>query len=252
MNTQSRQKKVVMRSILSALAVLIALSMLRLGFWQLDRADQKREILSNQLAQSKLSAIDIDSLFLSQVKSDQQIAELRFRNVFAEGEFLNQHTIFIENQVVDSKAGYKVLTPFQTKQGLLLVDRGWMPVDFQVKGDLVVKSSEYLTNLSGRLNKPYAKPPLWDDSFPVNIGNRWQYVDMEQLSKQMGAELFPLMLELAPKSELSTSLIVQWQEIDDLWVAKHSAYAFQWFSMSFVFFIACLVLAFKSLRSDKD
>ncbi len=252
MNTQSRQKKVVVRSILYVVAVLIILFMVRLGFWQLDRADQKRAILANQVAQSELSAIDVNSLLSSAKSGDAEIDKLRFRNVFAEGKFLAQHTIFIENQVVNSKAGYKVITPFQTNQGLLLIDRGWMPVDFQVTGDLAVDTLKSVTKLTGRLNKPYAQPPLWDDTFPINTGNRWQYIDLAQLSRQMGAEIFPLMLELAPNSEPSASLIVQWQEINDLWVAKHSAYAFQWFSMSFVFFIACLVLALRSLRSDKD
>lgn len=252
MNTQSRRKKVVVRSILCVLGILVTLSMVRLGFWQLDRADQKREILSDQTAQSTLPVIDVNSIFASTPRTEEMVAKLRFRNVFAEGVFLDEHTIFIENQVINSKAGYKVITPFQTQQGLLLVDRGWMPVDFQVTGDLAVKTPGSFTKLTGRFNKPYSKPPLWDDSFPINIGNRWQYVDLEHLTKQLGAEVFPLMLELAPTSEPSASLTVQWQEISDLWVAKHSAYAFQWFSMSFVFFVACLVLAFRSLRSDKD
>ena len=76
------------------------------------------------------------------------------------------------------------------------------------------------------------------------------------------------MLELAPnnaehtssnaegssytKAEGSSSgAVVNWQSINDEWVFKHQAYAFQWFSMALVFAIACLILLVKSIRNTK-
>jgi cytochrome oxidase assembly protein ShyY1 len=64
----------------------------------------------------------------------------------------------------------------------------------------------------------------------------------------------PLVLELAP-SKLAdnepSAAQINWQTIDDDWVYKHQGYAVQWFSMAAVFFIACLILLFKSMRNSK-
>ena len=117
-----------------------------------------------------------------------------------------------------------------------------------------ISTPEGSQSLQGRLNFPYQKPPLWNDKYDVSDGAVWQYLPIEELVQQTGLDLLPLVLELAPHKSVDSALlepIINWQSIDDEWVFKHQAYAFQWFSMALVFFIACLIVLLKSIRKPR-
>ena len=88
-----------------------------LGFWQLDRAEQKRQMADaylNQLTQ------------LPQPASAQRLAE-EFSRVRLEGAF--SHEIFlVDNQVLDGQPGYWLLQVFEDRiHGRFLVNRGYLP-----------------------------------------------------------------------------------------------------------------------------
>lgn len=225
------------------MAVIVLLTMLRLGVWQLERADHKSAILSQRLAKSELAAVDLLSIV-----DGMQIDQDRFRQVIASGNYDAQKSIYIDNQVVNGRVGYQVFTPLILPSNqAILVGRGWLPV-----GDSRDVLPDFDTplepqKLMGRLNLPMAKPPLWNDAYKVNNGAVWQYLPIAQYAHQMQLTVLPLVLELAPeqvsvKTEVETSFVRKWAAVNDEWVAKHQGYAFQWFAMALAFFIACVVL----------
>jgi surfeit locus 1 family protein len=231
--------------------------MISLGNWQLSRADQKQAILhqvQQRLAIAPVSlASTLPELGLPQL-STTGFPQLTFKQVFADGQYAAHKSVFIDNKVVASKVGYKLLTPFKIADSdwWILVDRGWLSVG-ESRAELPQFSTQSATvRLHGRLNKPAAQPPLWSDRYPVSQGAVWQYLPISDYAQQMKLNLLPLVLELAPtqSSEIDQNLIRQWSAIDDQWVAKHQGYAFQWFAMAFAFFIACSVLAYRSFKPD--
>lgn len=235
------------KPVLCLLAIVVILIMLRLGVWQLDRADVKRDIASQLYSRTERAP----EPFLALQRGLSE-AELRFRNVILDGQFISDKTIFVDNQVVNGSVGYQVYTPFHlaSVKQTVLVARGWVAVGDS--RDVLPKITTDPTplTLKGRFNLPPAQPPLWDDKYAAFDGQRWQYLPMLEVSQQLGLALFPLVVELAPDEVDAAELVRKWPAIDDQWVAKHQGYAFQWFAMAGAFFIACLVLLFR--RSTRN
>ena len=247
-----KKKPTIIRPILAIIAVVICLAMVRLGIWQLDRAEQKKEILTQSIDRSKQTAVPVQSLFN---QFDSNFNTLRFRQVTASGSYLSKQSIYIDNQVYEQKVGYALMTPFKLSGSgdVILVDRGWLSVGLSrgVLPNFDTPEGEVL--IEGRLNLPYAKPPIWNDKYDVADGMVWQYLPITEFNTQTGLSAVPLVLELAPNNAegSSSGAVVNWQSINDEWVFKHQAYAFQWFSMALVFAIACLILLVKSIRNTK-
>lgn len=246
-------KNPIIKPILLIIAVLICLAMVRLGFWQLDRAQQKKSILSQSITLSEQAAIDLKSLL---PRFDTDLNKLRFRQVTTVGEYLDEQSILIDNQVFESKVGYALITPFKFAASgeIILVDRGWLSVgqSRDVLPEFATPKGEL--SLNGRLNLPYAKPPIWNDDYDVSTGTVWQYLPIDEFRQQSGLSVLPLVLELAPNSDVDlahSGARINWQSINDEWVFKHQAYAVQWFAMAVVFFIACLIVLIKSVRQSK-
>lgn len=226
--------------LLLLIAVIMLLAMLRLGVWQLDRAEQKRTILQQRQAQSAQAPVTLASL-IPKLKKDQD----RFRRVTANGVYLPEKSIYVDNQVVNGQVGYQVYTPLELSAGhVVLVARGWLAVGESREKLPNFDTAQSMQSLSGRLNLPIAQPPLWDDAYQVNDGPLWQYLPIDQYAEQMQLSVLPLVLELAPEPPEvgNTQFVRKWASINDEWVAKHQGYAFQWFAMAIAFLIACLVL----------
>jgi surfeit locus 1 family protein len=246
------------KPILTMLGLAGCFIMIGLGNWQLSRADQKQAILDQVQQRSAIAPVSLASILpelgLPQL-SPTGFAQLTFKQVFADGQYAAEQSVFIDNKVVASKVGYNLLTPFKIADSdwWILVDRGWLSVG-ESRAELPQFSTQSATvRLHGRLNKPAAQPPLWSDRYTVSQGDVWQYLPISDYAQQMKLNLLPLVLELAPtqSSEIDQNLLRQWSAIDDLWVAKHQGYAFQWFAMAFAFFIACSVLAYRSFKPDQ-
>jgi surfeit locus 1 family protein len=102
---------------LAALA-LIAL-LLRLGVWQLHRADEKRA-LYDAFASGSDATVPIT---LAAGRPP------RYQHAEAEGRYDGTRQILIDNMVDAAGAGYFVITPFALSGGgWLLVNRGWVPL----------------------------------------------------------------------------------------------------------------------------
>ncbi|MBL4670641.1 MAG: SURF1 family protein [Arenicella sp.] len=234
--------------LLCAIALLMVLGMLRLGVWQLDRADQKREIVAQLELLSEQAAVPIVELF-----NGDESAGLRFRKVTLKGQYLQNTNFYVDNKVVNGQVGYQIFTPFQLEGGapLVMVARGWVSIgeSRQNLPNVVTKSGQII--LEGRLNTAPAKPPLWSEQYSVSDGDVWQYLPMLKVAGFLQAKVFPLVVELAPSdSDVAddTALVTKWPEVDDQQVAKHLGYAFQWFAMAVAFFIACLILLLSILE----
>ena len=236
------------RPILLILALAVILGMLRLGFWQLDRAEQKRLILHQTKDRSTQPVVELDAL-LGDFGDGY-----RFRKIQTTGHYLGGETIYLDNQTHNSRVGYHVVSPFQLEDSdnVVMVNRGWVAVGNSRQQLPKVTTPEGPVSISGRLNLAVAQPPLWDDQYPVSSGSVWQYLPLDEYAAQMQLKVLSLVVELAPGQAGSNDLEQQWAVIDDQWVAKHQGYAFQWFAMALALFIASLLLLIKSLNQTRQ
>ena len=105
----------------SILVLLLLPGLVALGFWQLARAEEKRELLAAHQARQQAAAVSIDEL--------EQQPNPAYQRVQLQGFFDARHTLLLDNRTRAGKAGVEVLQPFYDQaSGLwLLLNRGWLP-----------------------------------------------------------------------------------------------------------------------------
>jgi len=95
-----------------------------LGFWQLHRAEEKAALNALQEARSQDIAVRLAP------EIPEALEPLRFRRVWAEGEYDTARQFLLDNQLQGQAPGYHVLTPLRLAGSgkAILVNRGWVPL----------------------------------------------------------------------------------------------------------------------------
>lgn len=108
------------------LLIAAAAVCIRLGFWQLDRLTQRREV-NTVIAEARvLPAIRLDEAGLDSVSRDP--ARHLHRRAVARGEFVPEGEILLRGRAHQGSPGVHLVAPFRLEGGgLLLVNRGWLP-----------------------------------------------------------------------------------------------------------------------------
>lgn len=213
------------------------------GFWQLDRAAEKRAILDR-------FALASDDDLLTTLVSDTDAEALRFRSFRLVGQYLADRQILLDNMTDGGRSGYQVLTPFRTATGTVLVNRGWVPAnaDRSVLPAIDVGTAE--RTIVGRLNNfpapglRLAAPADSSDGWP----RRLLFPTAEQLRAALGVELPAYQLQLA--AEQPDGYLRIWKAVDS-GPEKHLGYAFQWFSFAGLAVIFYALLMYQWLKTRR-
>jgi surfeit locus 1 family protein len=215
------------------LATLLLMPLLLgLGFWQLDRAQQKR-ILEQQLTQTNIP------LTLEQISSYPNVT-LRYRRLQVSGHFDNQHLIYLDNKTYQHHPGIHVLTPFivQGTNKILLVNRGFLPLLDRTHLPFVPTSTQP-RNLSGIINFPSKAFLLKKERSATNWPLLIQGLDLKDLELKLQTPLYPFILMQENKDE--TNLVREWHQVN-FPSYRHTGYAFQWFGLALTLIIIYLKL----------
>ena len=114
------------------LAALLSCAVtVRLGFWQLDRLEQRREI--NFQLDSRLVAepLRVPGPISTAPLSGEALRELEFRPVVLRGLWDFSKERALPNQFWERQLGLHLIAPFllEDGSGAVLVDRGWIPAE---------------------------------------------------------------------------------------------------------------------------
>lgn len=222
----------------AALGVLLTA---RLGWWQLDRADQKLALQSRMAARAELVTLDGSQLAQSAADADGQL----YRQVQLQGRWLAEHTVFLDNRQMDGRPGFFVVTPLQPASGpAVLVQRGWVPRNFMDRAALPeVVSAQGLVALLGRVAPPPAK--LFDFG-GTELGRIRQNLELAAFSRETGLAFRPLSVQQLeperpatppPGADGTRHLPTAGSSLQRRWpapavdIGKHHGYAFQWFAL---------------------
>lgn len=227
---------------ISAFFVLFFPLMIGLGFWQLDREEQKREMLAQQTRQQQQEPAAVGGV-------DWEAGDaLAFLPVEARGTYHNGQSLLLDNRIRDSRVGYEVLTPFETDGGTLLVNRGWIPLGESRQQLPTVPPVTGERTITGHLHVPEGRTLLLSDRADP-LGDRWprriQRVDLPRVAELVGQELFPYTLRL--DEDASGALLTAWSG-ETIRPATHRGYAVQWFAMA----AALLILFLYSSLTRKE
>jgi len=227
------------------MATLILLPLfIVLGFWQLDRADQKSREHEDYLRRQSERALDLNDP--ASLRAEKQ--ELLWRHAQASGRFDTAIHILLDNQVVKGEAGYFVFTPFCVSPGnyWVLVNRGWVPLGADRIAPPPLATPGDNIKIEGVINDvPATGLLLHKAPAEVLAGTiyRCQRIDLEEATGPAGHKLVPFVLTLATES--GYGFVRDWQ-MPGSGKEVHLGYAFQWF-----FFAVILVVIYVSVNMKK-
>lgn len=234
MTSSTRQFRA--QAIPTVIMVILAPLFFGLGLWQLDRAEQKR---------SQGSALEMrrkqPQLSLNGPLPDAE--QLLFRKVEAQGRYLNQRSILIENRKHQGKTGYHLITPLQLFEnaGVVLINRGWIAHD-QLDRALLEAEMEETVRVEGEVRIP--RPPAielhQDDAGPGAKPPRWPFLTLDHFSGWSGLEILPFVILQSPGD--GHGFVRQWPHprVSDM---MHIGYALQWFAFALITLLVWLRLS---------
>lgn len=217
--------------------------LLGLGFWQLDRQQQKLDILGTY--QQRISA---PPLRLLEEWQQLQGADASYRRVQFTAELQAQPVILLDNKIIDGVVGYEVVQKaVLNAQQAAWVNRGWVPAG-RTRQDLPVPGipSGYI-DLQAHVYIPLGEQFILSNQ-PLSVSSQTpiiaQQIDMAELQQlSQPQQSFPHLLRLEEGSR--AALEIQWPAINTR-PEKHQAYAIQWFAM------ALALVVFYILRSRES
>jgi len=202
-----------------------------LGVWQLERAQQKRELKEIYIERSKLNPLGPRDLVLG-----GSAALVAWRRVRVHGRYDPSVTVLLDNQVLHGIPGYFILTPFRVEPRgpWVLVNRGWIPLQGGRHWVPPIVSEKKETEITG-LARPLYRPAimLGEDDPERLSATVWRVlsVDPERLAHKVAHRLLPFVIELDPAG--SSGYRREWQ-IPGTGEERHIAYAVQWFAFAMV------------------
>jgi len=227
----------------TTLATLLLLPLLTgLGFWQLQRADEKAAITAAWEQRQSQLPVPIGQLW------DEPAANLAYRQVTLSGEFIGNEYFLLDNRIYAGRFGVEVLGILELDggAGLVLVNRGWLVADPARRVPPAVPRVKGRVELTGHVYVAADAPYLLGEQ---QMGSAWpimlQAVEMAKIVPVLeainGGRVFPYPVRVAGGEP--GALAVDWQPVNSS-PDKHRAYAAQWFTM------AAVLLVFFVLRSS--
>jgi cytochrome oxidase assembly protein ShyY1 len=230
---------------LTILATLIALCciviMFFLGFWQLDRKQEKEE----RLAQIE-SRQDANPLYLSEVVDDPS-AFVDFP-VLVNGE-LGREIFFIDNSLKNGMVGYEVLSPVLTSYGVVIVNLGWVPGTGS-RDQLPKVLKPFSTEHIGLIYVPQDNTLIKETNF--NYGRfpvLMQQIDFAEMEKHLGRDVLPFTLRSAPSE--NANFVRDW-DVVVMAPERHLGYAIQWFGLGIAGLTIFLLTVIKTMQGRQD
>lgn len=231
MPLSNRQKSSFVRKVLGfPLALLITLLaigiMVKLGFWQIDRGQQKQAIVDYHAdAATSYTPIDLSQVTSATLNTDDRVA---IRGQFSPGQYF-----LIDNQTQQGRVGYHVvallkadaIAPFQ-----LPVNLGWVPLG-NSRDDLPsIKLPTESVTVTGRVHYPAERPFLLaQQSFDDTLPQRIQYLELDDINQQTTLQLAPFSILLSPDADYGFTR--DWPVVV-MEPHRHYAYAAQWFGLA--------------------
>lgn len=222
--------------------LLLLPGLIGLGFWQLGRAEQKRDLLASYAERQAGEPIGVTQLTLVQ--------DPAYRRVRLFGHFDTQHSLLLDNRMRDGQVGVELLQPFfDQSSGLwLLLNRGWLPwpdrrnpVQFATP-EQTLSLDAWVYIAPGATFQLHADPE--GGSWPrlltsIDAGHLWT-----QLARQGFAH--ELRLEASPVSyRLDWPVVAMGPE-------KHVGYAVQWFALALALVLLYLYFGWHNNKKEKQ
>ncbi|MEH6567257.1 MAG: SURF1 family protein [Halopseudomonas sp.] len=203
--------------------------LLGLGWWQLERAEQKQQLEQQMLERRQAPALSLNRLDHAR-PANWQVLQLQ-------GHFDPQRIWLLDNRTREGAVGVEVLQAFRDDNGeWLLINRGWVPwPDRRAKIHISTpKGSQRL--LAEALPDPGAGFRLGNASASSSGWPRLiTQINLAELRQQAGLPLADWRARLTD-AQSAAALRLDWPELP-MRSSRHTGYAVQWFCLAGALFI---------------
>lgn len=195
-----------------------------LGLWQLNRADEKRQILAEWALKANLPA---EAFIANAVDSYQ------YQSVIMTGAFFSDQYWLLEGRTLNGRSGYEVLMPFKlVTNEVVVVNRGWVPASADRRELPSLNYPKMQVALNGKVYIP-SDTALIDER--DNTLRHWPHrvveINTDVMSEQFAGKIEPYVLRLDQNDPYAFE--INWKPTN-MPPEKHLGYAFQWFGLAFV------------------
>jgi surfeit locus 1 family protein len=226
----------------------------RLGFWQLDRLEQRRSFNIMVAERWNYTPFDLNENPLPSVLDD-----LEYRRIQVRGEFDYNNQILLTQQTRDSIPGVVLVTPYVYGDNqAVLVARGWIPSNQATPeqwSEFEEPAGEPVIGLIQETQLlPSGQPPSVPDAPQVE----WFRINIDAIQPQMPYTLLPVFIYQLPEEGRPFSALPFRTEPIVLDEGSHFSYAIQWFMFALIlgggyfFFIQHMETREKRLAAEQN
>jgi len=222
--------------------------LLRLGIWQMSRAQEKIALQESYTAMGADYATPVEEVGMSGLENDA--LTIQNLHVSLTGEFRNDKTLFLIYQNYEDNLGYEVVTPFKldSSEKIVFVSRGWVLANTYeemkekvgpVPGHMTIEGQLYVPTPKedARSNVVDLTRPTW----PLEI----RFLNILELDPLFDESIFPYVVRL---DEDQPGLFIRHWPTVYVDTGRNFSYALQWFSMSLALLIVTFILSSNILQ----
>ncbi|MBK6957399.1 MAG: SURF1 family protein [Nitrosomonas sp.] len=221
---------------------LFVIIFIELGKWQLSRADEKNARHELLELYAKQPAVTLPNTLI-------RLEDFQYREVEVQGEFISEHTIYLDNKTHQGRAGYHVITPLKVLNSELLVviNRGWIATGNDRSVLPYVSEIDGVVKISGLVVAPELR--TLNLSEMVTAGKVWDNFNLMRYQEVTGKVIQPLMV--LQRNHMEDGLIRDWDRPGS-GADKNLGYAVQWFLLAATAIIIFIVLNVKRKNSKSE
>ncbi|HRW11426.1 MAG TPA: SURF1 family protein [Caldilineaceae bacterium] len=201
--------------------------LIQLGFWQLDRLQQRRDY--NQFVASRWDQEPFD---LTDNPLPADLSNLEYRRVELTGDYDYANQIVLKNQFRAQEPGVNLVTPLLLADGrAILVARGWVPLSQSTPDAWPQFEADAGEPIVGMLQESQT---LAGAKAPEAPQTEWFRVDIDAIQQQLPYELLPVFITQLPEPGRGFEDLPYREIPFEITEGNHFSYALQWFSFALI------------------
>jgi surfeit locus 1 family protein len=230
------------RILLLASFGLVTLICLRLGFWQVERLQQRRAANEIAVAARAAPVVSLD-------QGNLEDRTLEGRRVRASGRYDHTYDIVLRGKAYNGVPGVEVVSPlvFEDGRHAVLVHRGFMPTP-----DAVTVQTDSVREFGKVRVEGIAELLGSGNGDRLERGHRttWAHLDLDALSARMPYQLAPVYIRQSPDSSLPR--FPRRLEPPSIGDGPHLNYAIQWFAFAGMAVVFGIVILHQKRKRDEE
>jgi len=210
-----------------------------LGFWQLDRADEKRGI------EASIKLANTGSVEL--IVEEGSLKNKEYYEVRLQGKYLSDKQFIYDNQIVNQVSGYYVLTPYalEGQSKTILINRGFIPWNGRRDKLADIDIGQDAREIKVLISKPIKRMELKTTEIGIQFPVLIQSIDLQDMASLASVDFSSVIGLLDPSA--SNGFVRKWEPYTGS-IEKHIGYAVQWFLMALVLAIIGIRIAIKQRK----